>query len=49
MDLRQKNSSLHTKSSILRLFDADNIKTTLLTWLTFISVMVSFYSGLNSN
>lgn len=42
-DLPHTSENPQQKASILRLFERDNIKTTLLIWLAFVSVMASFY------
>lgn len=42
-DLPENAQSTHKKASFLRLFEADNIRTTLLIWVAFVCVMASFY------
>lgn len=42
-DLPNETQSAKAKVSFLRLFEAEQIRTTLLIWLAFVSVMASFY------
>ncbi|SSY79754.1 MFS transporter [Alysiella crassa] len=42
-DVLAENQSAQQKVSFLRLFEAEQIRTTLLIWLAFIGVMASFY------
>lgn len=42
-DLPNETQSVKAKVSFLRLFEAEQIRTTLLIWLAFVSVMASFY------